>query len=138
MVKQEIIEIQTHGDCQVLDVTEEVDRLLKASGIKDGIVVVFVPGATGGITTIEFESGLVRDVRELMDKIIPQSKDYYHNMKWGDSNGHAHLRASLLGPSLSVPVSEGQMTLGIWQQIVFVDFDNRSRTRRLIVQMVGE
>jgi secondary thiamine-phosphate synthase enzyme len=138
MVKQVVIELETEGNGAMADITGEVTRAAAESGISDGIVTVFVPGATGGVTTIEYESGLVRDFGAMMELLAPKCCDYSHNERWGDGNGHSHLRASLLGPSLTVPLSGGQLTLGTWQQIVFVDFDNRSRSRRLIVQMLGE
>jgi len=138
MVKTKTLELETPGNGHMENITPQVGDAVKSSGIKDGIAVVFVPGATGAVTTIEYEDGLDRDMRELMDRLIPQEKEYHHNLKWGDGNGHSHLRASLVGPSLAVPVSGGSLVLGTWQQVVFLDFDNRARSRRLIVQMVGE
>ncbi|HOY62991.1 MAG TPA: secondary thiamine-phosphate synthase enzyme YjbQ [bacterium] len=138
MVRQSELELNTEGNGQMNDITAEVSRAAEESGIKDGIVTVFVPGATGAVTTIEYESGLVKDFAELMERLAPQGKDYAHNARWGDGNGHSHLRASLLGPSLTVPLTDGALALGTWQQIVFVDFDTRARMRNLIVQIVGE
>ena len=138
MVRQAVIELHTKGNGAMADITEEVAKAAAESGLRDGLVTVFVPGATGGVTTIEYEDGLTRDFGELMERIAPQDRDYRHNERWGDGNGHSHIRASLLGPSLTVPLSGGRLTLGTWQQIVFVDFDTRDRSRRLIVQMVGE
>jgi secondary thiamine-phosphate synthase enzyme len=138
MVRQSELELNTTGNGQMTDITAEVSRAAAESGIKDGIVTVFVPGATGAVTTIEYESGLEKDFAELIERLVPQGKEYAHNARWGDGNGHSHLRASLLGPSLTVPLTDGALTLGTWQQIVFVDFDTRSRMRNLIVQIVGE
>ncbi len=138
MVRQSKIELKTRGNGAMLDITEGVARAAAESGVRDGIVTVFVPGATGGVTTIEYEGGLARDFGDLMERLAPQERDYSHNERWGDGNGHSHLRASLLGPSLTVPLSGGRLTLGTWQQIVFVDFDTRAREREIIVQIVGE
>jgi secondary thiamine-phosphate synthase enzyme len=138
MVVSGSIELRTRGDCDIQDITSQVNQEVAQSGIKNGIVTVFVPGSTGGVTTVEFESGLVSDLQQMFDRIIPTHIAYKHDLRWGDGNGHAHVRASLLGPSLTVPLVDGRLTLGTWQQIVFVDFDNRSRSRRLIVQIVGE
>jgi len=138
MVRQSKIELKTRGNGSMADITESVARAAADAGVRDGIVTVFVPGATGGVTTIEYEGGLVRDFGELMERLAPEGRDYSHNERWGDGNGHSHLRASLLGPSLTVPLSGGRLTLGTWQQIVFVDFDTRARSREIIVQIVGE
>ncbi|MFA6449069.1 MAG: secondary thiamine-phosphate synthase enzyme YjbQ [bacterium] len=138
MVRQAVIELESKGGGAMADITEEVASAAAESGMTDGIVTVFVPGATGGVTTIEHEGGLVKDFGELMERLAPRGAEYAHNERWGDGNGHSHVRASLLGPSLTVPLSGGRLTLGTWQQIVFVDFDVRRRSRRLIVQMVGE
>lgn len=132
------LELQTRGHCDIQDITAQVNQALTRSGIKDGIVTVFVPGSTGGVTTIEFEPGLQADLRQMFDRLIPTNIVYKHDQRWGDGNGYAHIRASLLGPSLTVPVVNGRLTLGTWQQIIFVDFDNRPRSRHLIVQIVGE
>lgn len=138
MVANKTIELRTRGHCDIQDITPQVNRKIAESGVKDGIVTVFVPGSTGGVTTIEFESGVLSDLQQMFERVIPTSIAYKHDLRWGDGNGHAHVRASLLGPSLTVPIVDGRLTLGTWQQIVFVDFDNRSRSRRLIVQIVGE
>ncbi len=138
MVKKSEIALQTKGNGAMADITDDVARAVSESGMSDGIAVVFVPGATGGLTTIEYEGGLVRDFSELMERLAPESRDYHHNERWGDGNGHSHVRASLLGPSITVPFSDGRLTLGTWQQIVFVDFDTRPRARKLVVQLVGE
>ena len=138
MIKTASIELRTQGEAQILDITREVSQAIRSSGVKDGIVTVFCPSATSGVTTIEFESGAVSDFRRLFDEIIAPNRDYQHNLRWGDGNGHSHVRAALLGPSLTVPFVNQQMTLGTWQQIVYVDFDNRPRRRSLVVQMMGE
>ncbi len=138
MVHTGIIRLSTRGHTDMHDLTQEVARIVRESGIRDGIVTVFSPSSTSGITTIEFESGALADLKRLFDEIAPEDREYRHNLRWGDGNGYAHVRAALLGPSLSVPVSEGQLQLGTWQQITFIDFDNRPRQRRIIVQVVGE
>ena len=132
------IEKKTAGFTDIHDLTPEVAELVRDSGINDGIVTVFVPGSTGGITTIEYEPGLKRDLPEALDKIAPMNKTYHHDATWGDGNGFAHVRAAFIGPSLTVPFSDGRLHLGTWQQIVLLDFDNRSRHRRIVVQIVGE
>jgi len=137
-VISESVSFSTRGFNDMKDLTPEVSRKLSASGLKDGIVNLFVPGSTGGLTTIEYESGLVKDFSELMERIIPSNKTYHHDARWGDGNGFSHVRASLLGPSLTVPFSEGRLSLGTWQQIIFVDFDNRSRSRTIMLQFMGE
>ncbi len=111
---------------------------MRSSGLSDGIVTVFCPSSTSAVTTLEFESGAVRDLQRLFDEIAAPDRPYAHNQRWGDGNGHSHVRAALLGPSLTVPFVGGRLTLGTWQQIIYVDFDNRARQRRLVVQMIGE
>lgn len=130
--------LQTRGNGEVIDITQKVSELVRKSGLSSGTVTIFVPGATAGVTTIEFEPGLVEDLDEMFDRIIPQDMEYHHNLRWHDGNGHAHVRAALLGPSLTVPFSDGKLTLGIWQQLVLVDFDNKSRSRELSCQVMGE
>jgi len=120
------------------DITRAVEQVVRESDIQDGIVTIFSPSSTSGITTIEFESGALADLKRLFDEIAPEDRDYRHNLRWGDGNGYAHVRAALLGPSLSVPVADGQLLLGTWQQITFIDFDNRPRQRRIVVQVIGE
>jgi len=132
------IGLDSEGNCDIRDITEEVRGELGGTGMKNGIVTVFVPGATGGVTTVEFEAGLVRDLKEMFDSVAPEGKRYHHDLKWHDGNGHSHVRASLLGPSLTVPFSNGDLILGTWQQIVFIDFDVRRRSRRLVLQFIGE
>lgn len=130
--------VNTHGDGDVVDVTSDVSELVSKSGLSSGIVTVFAPGATAGVTTIEFEPGLVEDIDELFERIAPRNRDYHHNLRWNDGNGHSHVRASLLGPSLTIPFNDGKLILGVWQQIVLIDFDNRSRKRDIFCQVMGE
>ncbi len=132
------ISISTQGFSDMKNLTSEVTKKLSDSGLQNGIVNLFVPGSTGGLTTIEYESGLVEDFSELMEKIIPSNVTYHHDARWGDGNGFSHVRSSLLGPSLNVPFSSGALNLGTWQQIVFLDFDNRSRSRKILLQFMGE
>jgi secondary thiamine-phosphate synthase enzyme len=132
------ISVSTHGFCDIHDVTAEVRNELKRSKIQEGIATLFVPGSTAGITTIEFESGAVADLRKAVERLVPEEIHYDHDARWGDGNGFAHVRAALLGPSLTVPVVEGQLTLGTWQQIVLVDFDNRPRHREVMIHLLGE
>ena len=139
MVKTHKIKVKTRGDCHIVDITGDVQAELAKSEITDGSVTVFNVGSTAGLTTIEYEPGLVnRDINEALEKIAPKDGDYLHEQTWHDDNGHAHVRASLLGPSLTVPVIDGQLTLGTWQQIVLIDFDTRPRTRTIICQVIGE
>jgi len=131
------LEFSTSGNGDVLDITDAVAARIGEAGISEGSVLLFVPGSTGALTTIEYESGVVRDLKEAAERLIPQEAFYHHDARWGDGNGHSHVRASLIGPSLAVPVAGGRMTLGTWQQIVFIDFDNRPRRRSVIVQVSG-
>ena len=138
MVTTSIVHLETKGHCDVLDITPQVKTAVKDSGLRDGIATVFCPGSTGALTTIEHEPGAVHDLKEILDEIAPPDRDYRHHLRWGDDNGHSHVRAAMLGPSLTVPVVEGALTLGTWQQIVFIDFDTRARSRRLVLQLMGE
>lgn len=137
-VKRETFALRTRGDADIKDVTQDVSEAVRRSGIAAGTVTVFVPGATGAVTTIEFEPGLVEDMDELFERLAPGSRDYHHNARWHDGNGHAHVRAAMLGPSLTVPFNDAKLELGIWQQIVIVDFDNRPRDRQIVCQIVGD
>jgi len=132
------IKLGCHGFCDICNITDNVQKVIDDSQMKEGIVCVMSPGATAGITTCEYEEGLISDLKDLFEKLIPQSGEYQHNLRWGDGNGFSHLRASLLGPSISLPVFKGKLVLGTWQQIIFIDFDNRSRNRKLVVQVLGE
>ncbi|MCP2519296.1 secondary thiamine-phosphate synthase enzyme YjbQ [SCandidatus Aminicenantes bacterium Aminicenantia_JdfR_composite] len=134
----ESINFSTKGFSDIKDITSMINNKIKDSKLRKGIVTVFVPGSTGGLTTMEYEPGLIKDLKNLLDKIIPSNIPYFHDETWGDGNGFSHLRASLIGPSLTVPFSDGRLLLGTWQQIIFIDFDNRPRSRNLIVQLIGE
>ncbi len=131
------VSFATEGFNDMKDLTGLVEKRLIANRLKDGIVNIFVPGSTGGLTTIEYEPGLIEDFSRLMEKIAPSNIPYNHDKRWGDGNGFSHVRASLIGPSINVPFSEGRLSLGTWQQIVFVDFDNRARTRTVLLQFMG-
>lgn len=132
------IERRTAGFNDIQDITVDVADLVRESGISAGTATVFVAGSTGGVTTIEYEPGLVKDLPEAMEKIAPQGKTYHHDATWGDGNGFSHVRAAMVGPSLTVPFRDGELTLGTWQQIVLLDFDNKARSRKVIVQIMGE
>jgi secondary thiamine-phosphate synthase enzyme len=132
------IERRTAGFNDIQDITVDVADLIRESGISAGTATVFVAGSTGGVTTIEYEPGLVKDLPEAMEKIAPQGKTYHHDAAWGDGNGFSHVRAAMVGPSLAVPFRDGELTLGTWQQIVLLDFDNKARSRKVIVQIMGE
>jgi secondary thiamine-phosphate synthase enzyme len=139
MVKTEKLQIKTRGNCEVIDITGQVAGAIGKSGITDGVVTVFNVGSTAGITTTEYEPGLVNyDIAALFERLAPENARYEHEETWHDDNGHAHVRASLLGPSMSVPIVDGEMMLGTWQQIVLIDFDTRSRTRTVVCQIIGE
>jgi secondary thiamine-phosphate synthase enzyme len=130
--------LETAGHTDFIDVTSSVQDRVRESKLRAGIVTVFCPGATGGLTTVEWEDGVLADVRQVLDEIAPPNRDYRHHRRWGDDNGSAHVRAALMGPSLTVPFADGRLTLGTWQHIVFLDFDTRPRSRRLVVQVMGE
>jgi len=137
-VRSSTISLRANGFNDVHDLTPKVEAALSSAKISNGLVTVFVPGSTAGITTIEYESGAVEDLKKAITRMAPENMHYDHDARWGDGNGFSHVRAALLGPSLSVPVIDGELQLGTWQQIVFVDCDNRARSREIIVQMVGE
>lgn len=132
------IEISTKGHNDIVDVTSQVIKVLEKSELREGQLTVFVSGSTAGITTIEYEPGLLKDLPEALEKVAPMGIRYHHDATWGDGNGYAHVRAALVGASFTIPFTEGRMLLGTWQQIVVVDFDNRSRHRRIVVQLLGE
>lgn len=132
------IELRTRGNADIQDITRQVSSIVAESDIESGIVTIFCPSATSALTTIEYESGCISDLQRLFDEIVNPDRHYAHNARWGDGNGHSHVRAALLGPSLTIPFVEGRLTLGTWQQIIFLDFDNRSRQRRLVAQVMGE
>ena len=134
----EMIERPTTGEGDVLDITPAVEEALRRSGVKDGMCLLFVPGSTAAVTTIEFESGAVADLQRALEHLAPRKVEYEHNERWQDGNGFAHVRAAMLGSGFSVPFVNGKLLLGAWQQIVLVDHDNRPRRREVIVQLVGE
>jgi secondary thiamine-phosphate synthase enzyme len=137
MIVTRFIEFETLSG-EVRDITDDVQKALRSTDQKAGVVTVFVPGATGAVTTIEFEEGLVADLGEALQRLAPLEIDYAHNLRWHDGNGHSHVRAALLGPSLKVPFCDGRLVLGTWQQIVFLEQDNRPRKRKVILQIMGE
>jgi secondary thiamine-phosphate synthase enzyme len=132
------ITLQSRGNCDIIDITSQVAKNVEKSGISNGTVTLFVVGSTAGITTIEYEPNLLSDFKDMWDRLIPQNIPYEHNKTWGDGNGHSHVRASTLGASLTIPFVDKKLTLGTWQQIILVDFDNRPRSRKLVVQISGE
>jgi len=138
MVHSETISLSTKGFGDIIDLTDHVMAVLKRSKIENGLVTVFCPGSTGGITTIEYESGVLKDLQKAIEKIVPSDIPYEHDRRWGDGNGFSHVRAALMKPSLSIPLIKGRLTLGTWQQIVFIDFDNRTRERNILVYLMGE
>jgi len=129
---------KTSGFCDIIDITARVREQVEQEKIERGLVSLFVSGSTAALTTIEYEPGLLRDLKEFIEQLIPSGRRYHHDDRWGDDNGFAHLRASLFGPSLAIPIENGRMLLGTWQQVVLLDFDNRPRTREIIVQLMGE
>jgi secondary thiamine-phosphate synthase enzyme len=138
-VKTETLEVPTKGNCHIVDITAQVQTAVSGSGFSNGTVTVFNVGSTAGITTIEYEPGLVNhDINAAFEKIAPQNARYEHEETWHDDNGHAHVRATMLGPSLVVPFCDQSLTLGTWQQIVLIDFDTRPRNRKVICQIIGE
>ena len=132
------IDLQTGGSGDMQDITVKVESAVSQAGMRNGIVTIFCPSATSALTTIEYESGCISDLQRLFDEIVNPARHYAHNARWGDGNGHSHVRAALLGPSLTVPFVDGRLTLGTWQQIIYVDFDNRPRRRSLVAQILGD
>ena len=128
----------TAGFCDIVDITVKVKAHIHAARVRDGSVTLFVNGSTAALTTIEHEPGLIQDLKEFVERYIPSNRRYHHDDRWGDDNGFSHLRASLFGPSLAIPIENGRLSLGTWQQIVLLDFDNRPREREIIVQLIGE
>jgi secondary thiamine-phosphate synthase enzyme len=137
-VKTLSIQLSTRGNADMHDITDAVQQKLAEAGLANGIVTLFCPSSTSSLTTIEYESGALSDLKRLFDQLAPPEQHYAHNARWGDGNGHSHLSAALLKPSLTVPFVNGRLTLGTWQQIIFVDFDNRPRQRELVIQVMGE
>jgi len=137
-IKTTSISLSTQGNADIRDITDQLANAISKSGLTSGVATIFCPSATSALTTIEFEGGALSDLRCLFDEIVPADREYAHNQRWHDVNGHSHVRAALLGPSLTIPFVDGQLTLGTWQQVIYVDFDNRPRQRKLIVQLIGE
>lgn len=138
MVHTGRIRLNTRGNADTHDLTERVAEVVAESGVHAGTATVFTPSSTSALTTIEYEDGALEDLRRTLNEIASPEREYRHNLRWGDGNGHAHLRAALLGPSLSIPVVDGRLTLGTWQQVLYLDFDVRPRQREILVQVVGE
>ncbi len=132
------IEISTQGFTDIIDITPNLRHILKEENYQEGQMLVFIAGSTAALTTVEFEPGLEKDLKEMFEEWIPMNKRYHHNEAWHDGNGYAHVRSSMLKPSLTIPFSDAQLRLGTWQQVVFIDFDNRQRNRNLIVQLMGK
>lgn len=137
-VKTGSITLSTRGNTDIHDITDTIVDIVSKSGLEAGTVTIFCPSSTSALTTIEYENGALSDLKRLFDEIIPQNREYAHNARWHDGNGHSHIRASLLGPSITIPFAGGQLTLGTWQQVIYVDFDNKPRRRELVLQMIGE
>lgn len=137
MFHSSIIHIKTRGFSDIHDLTPSVRKECEKAGISAGSVTVFVPGSTAGITTIEFEEGALEDLKRAIERLVPRNIEYQHDSRWGDGNGFAHVRAALLGPSITIPVISGRLQLGAWQQVILVDFDNRPRSREVVVQIIG-
>ena len=138
MVFSDTISLSTKGFSDMIDMTDHVLSVIDHSKIENGLVTVFCPGSTGAVTTIEYESGALRDLQKAIEKIIPSNVSYEHDRRWGDGNGFSHVRAALMKPSLTIPLIQGGLALGTWQQIVFIDFDNRKRSRNILVHVIGE
>ncbi len=138
MVVTRKISLQSKGECDIIDITPQVEKQVAEAGINSGTVTLFVSGSTAGISTIEFESGVLSDFRDMWERNVPRDIPYNHDRRWGDGNGYSHVRASLLGASLVIPFNDKKLTLGTWQQIVIVDFDNRPRSRQVLLQIMGE
>jgi secondary thiamine-phosphate synthase enzyme len=136
-IRSESREFETTGDTDIIDLTGVTQEFVRSCGVREGLLVVFTPGSTAGITTIEYESGAIADLKRALEIMAPRHGEYEHNIRWGDGNGYSHVRSALIGPSLAVPVRDGRLELGTWQQIVLCDFDNRPRRRRVTLQLVG-
>ncbi len=130
-------QVKTKGHHDFIDITDKVASLVKQSGVKDGIALVFVPGSTAAITTIEYESGVIEDLIDVFESLAPENANYKHHERWGDNNGAAHIKSALVGTSFTVPIENGHLVLGTWQQIVLIDFDERARTREIVVKIVA-
>ena len=137
-VKTRNMSLATRGNADMIDITDQVASIVVETGLQDGIVTIFCPSSTSGLTTIEYEPGALSDLKRLFEQIAPVNQEYQHNQRWHDGNGHSHLRAALLGASLTVPFTNASLTLGTWQQIIYVGFDNRPRSRELVLQLIGD
>jgi len=137
MTFSETISVNTKGFSDIIDITSQVTQAVDRSGIEDGLVTVFCPGSTGAVTSIEYESGVLSDFQKAIEKLAPSNIPYEHDRRWGDGNGFSHVRAAFMKPSLTIPLIQGRLTLGTWQQIVFIDFDNRRRHREMLVHVLG-
>jgi secondary thiamine-phosphate synthase enzyme len=138
MITLSTIDVSTQARNEIIDLTPRIQEIVAAASMRDGHVLVFVPGSTGALSTIEYEPGLLQDLPQLLEKLVPGGRTYRHDQTWHDGNGHSHLRATLIGPSLAVPFAQKTLLLGTWQQIVFMEFDNKPRRRRILVQLQGE
>jgi secondary thiamine-phosphate synthase enzyme len=138
MISTDTISLATKGFSDVLDITDPVAKIVDRSGIPNGLATVFCSGSTGSITTIEYEAGVIKDLQKALEQIVPSNIPYEHDKRRGDGNGFSHVRAALMKPSITVPLVKGKLALGTWQQIVFIDFDNRGRDRQIVVQVIGE
>jgi len=138
MIFTETISFNTKGFSDIIDITPQVLSISERSGIEEGLITVFCPGSTGSVTTIEYETGVLRDLQKAIERIIPSNIPYEHDKRWGDGNGFSHIRAALMKPSLTIPIVKRRPALGTWQQIVFIDFDNRGRDRNILVQVIGD
>ena len=138
MVRSSEIKFKTRGAGDIVDLTPELRNIIRETEIDSGTVTVFTPSATSGLTTIEYEPGLLQDLPQLMERIIPSGREYHHDATWHDGNGFSHLRSALIGPGLTIPFNDSELTLGTWQQVVFLEFDNRPRQRRVNLQIIGE
>lgn len=136
-IRNYVLSVPTTGKTDLIDITQEVVLRIGESGISEGSVLIFVPGSTAALTTIEYEGGVIEDLREAIARLAPENQHYRHDARWGDGNGYSHVRAALLGPSLTIPVIEGKLVLGTWQQVILCDFDNRPRKRQVVVQVTG-
>jgi secondary thiamine-phosphate synthase enzyme len=137
-IKKDTIQLETTGNTDIFNLTQKVSKCIENTNIKDGQVLLFIPGSTAALTTIEFESGVLNDLKAAVERVAPKDIPYKHDLRWGDGNGYSHVRASLLGPSLTIPLSNGKLMLGTWQQIVLIDFDNRPRNRKILIQITGK
>ena len=138
MIVSKQLTLSTRGNDDTIDITPGVERALKESQLTGGVITLFVVGSTAALTTIEYEDGVIADLGRVLEKMVPRHAEYEHHLRWGDDNGHSHVRAALLGPTLSIPFVAGRMTLGTWQQIILIDFDTRPRQREVVAQIIGE